>query len=362
MQSLASPSLDIDREQEVSPRRPFLRQEILSAAVPAHAYGSNVEISSKGSVRSAHGSSRDFATGARASSQQAPPPGPTHRGNITLPDEDLHPFTLRCVDYLQGEVDFKARVCAENGEDACPDTAQSNHACCVCSAGAQFRKYEDTQCTGDNGLSITTGHSNPLEFVDVDQCMQRCWELGEECDAFSVINSGSSFAGKCVFRKGRLRYNWNYLSQKNQDPTQCVDGQETMVPLPGCGDTPAKPSTGCGSGAHVHECQYYYDGETSTCRACVKDTTTCLTPEIAATLHTENAPLLNCATEQDSATGSGGTQLLPLCSDSTTLSNQPCTDNTTEAAPIIHPLGAPQVTQDDVFDSRDCFVKYLWWR
>lgn len=393
MQASEASAADIDRERRLSPRRSFLRQEIVSPLAPASLLEGNVEISSQGHIQSATASSRASGSMHRRDDIKEMPEDDQSNEDLDVNktndekndsknkdkvtkvtsgdaeksdkdkalERDLHKFELKCVNVHQENVEDSAWQCQANGDNpsqpVCADNVAAKQACCICDGGGvRFKFYKDTQCTsgeGDSGLSAPTAKTpNPYTFEKVEHCMQHCWDLGDECDAFSAINKGSDFAGKCFFRKGRLEMKYDYSSERRQDVGKCVeDGKKSMVQLPGCGTRRPLEATSCGTARdlnHKKECLYYFDKEKKECRACKEDDKeTCLTPDMA----TEN--LLNCA----DPTNVGGEKKLPLCDDFTTLQNLNCTTDPHEAAPKIRPIEPPKVTQDDVFDDRDCYVK-----
>jgi len=238
--------------------------------------------------------------------------GTEHQGDldVKLPEGD-HAFTSQCVDYPRDDdadnadpVSTGQFMCAG---DACKenDYVLAKDQCCNCDGGAQYRVFEDTQCSSEAGLSPSgvyhgKHYDNPHPFQDVRECMMTCWSMGENCTGISIINYDSSFAGMCYFRMGKLKYVHDYhtcynhtCQQKKEEVGQDLQAMQTTPPPDDSNDTDKR---------------------------------------------------------------------LPYCDDAAIFQDLPCTDNMAEARPATHTTTTAPPTQDEVVDDRDCWVKYLWWR
>jgi len=221
-------------------------------------------------------------------------------------------FTKMCVDFPRVIATDAADPIATGqflcSGDTCKkeEYSEAGDKCCNCDGGAQFLNYENTQCTGDEGLSRVGDYDgmvykNPEGYLDVETCMQTCWGMGAECTGITVIDDGSAFAGMCYYRKGNLKYTNQYDTCADSKCEQRKDevGEDVIEinDIPGV----VKPLD-------------------------VNDTR------------------------------------LPLCDDDAAFANTECESDPAKAKPRYHPAPAPPpLAQDDVVDKRDCFVKYLWY-
>jgi len=311
----------LDRGNADPRRRPLLRQEIdpRGDMSSMHAPSSGmVEVSSRGTIGSLRMTSVQHAAALglvhRSKRHRLDPTvnetlSAEHGDQVVLP-EGNHPFSWTCVDYPR-DTEADAADPVSTGQYLCAgevcketDYPVARDRCCNCNGGAQFRTYEDTQCFSEDGLSgagvYHSKHlSNPQPFQDVRDCMMTCWSMGENCSGISIINFDSDFAGMCYFRKGTLKY--------------------------------------------VHDYKGCYNATCQQRREDVGEDLQMTTP--------------NPETETNETD-----QRLPYCDDDAIFQNLPCTDNMNEALPRTITTTQAPLTQDEVVDNRDCWVKYMWWR
>jgi len=242
----------------------------------------------------------------RRSEHRSPNTTLSHEEGVAMP-EDKQKFTTRCADYprdLSGDsadpVSTGEYLC---GGDTCQEAQfpEAKDRCCNCNGGSQFRLYENTQCVGESGLS-RSGDYNGVKYSNPQPFT----------DVMSCMETCWSMGEDCTAI--------SVVNENSAFSGKCFFRKGALK--------------------YVHD---YRGCSNSTCEQRSDEV------DDGIIMTTTQPP-------------SNDTRLA-FCDDEAAFENTPCTDNPDEARPrTITTSPPPPPNQDEVVDSRDCAVKYLYWR